>query len=267
MDVRINMQTAEEVLSKTYVSFMKNWGLIQSLRQVAEIALPIAKEQLAQQNAALADFMSKDPDFKKIVVMKDGTEAEWSKEVKTFFGTGMTDTSIGNFTAAIDAASIVFAQSILDDCALSFLRVCAIAAPADWDPYVNDRRVDFNTIKAKNPDTIREELVNAKIEQLGMESLKKKIDLLFALTQPPRDFDPLKNYKYDPDRIEKIDKVRQSIIHRDGMGKPLTDVEENLEYVMKTVSFLLALVNMKYGVKIDPKIMFPNVAKAQEQCG
>ena len=149
MDARINMQTAEEVLSKTYVSFMKNWGLIQSLRQVAEIALPIAKEQLAQQNAVLVDFMSKDPDFKTIVVMKDGTEAEWSKEVKTFFGTGMTDTSIGNFTAAIDAASIVFAQSILDDCALSFLRVCAIAAPSDWDPYVNDRRVDFNTIKAK----------------------------------------------------------------------------------------------------------------------
>jgi hypothetical protein len=261
------MQTAEEVLSKTYVSFMKNWGLIQSLRHVAEIALPIAKEQLAQQNTALVDSMSKDPDFKKIVVMKDGTEAEWSKEVKMFFGTGMTDTSIGNFTAAIDAASIVFAQSILDDCALSFLRVCAIAAPADWDPYVNDRRVDFNTIKAKNPDTIREGLVIAKIEQLGMESLKKKIDLLFALTQPPRDFDPLKNYKYDPDRIEKIDRVRQSIIHRDGMGKPLTDVEENLEYVMKTVSFLLALVNMKYGVKIDPKIMFPNVAKVQEQCG
>src|SRR5579863_4615862 len=49
----IDMQTAEEVLSKTYVSFMKNWSLIQSLRQVAKIALPIAKQQLAQQNAAL----------------------------------------------------------------------------------------------------------------------------------------------------------------------------------------------------------------------
>ena len=267
MDTRIDMHTAEEVLSKTYVSFMKNWGLIQSLRQVAEIALPIAKVQLAEQNATLVDFMSKDPDFKKIVVMKDGTDAEWSKEVKTFFGTGMTDTSIANFTAAIDAACVVFAQSILDDCALSFLRVCAIAAPADWDPYVNDRRVDFNTIKVKNSDTIREELVSAKLEQLGMESLKKKIDLLFALTQPPRNFDPLKNYKYDPDRIEKIDKVRQSIIHRDGMGKPLTDIDEDLEYVMKTVSFLLALVNLKYGVKIDPKIMFTNVAKTQGQGG
>lgn len=42
------------------------------------------------------------------------------------------------------------------------------------------------------------------------------------------------------------------------MGKPLTDVEDDLDYVMKTVSFLLALVNMKYGVRIDPKIMFPN---------
>ena len=61
--------------------------------------------------------------------------------------------------------------------------------------------------------------------------------------------------------------MRQSIIHRDGMGKPLTDLEEDLEYVMKTVSFLLALVNMKYGVKIDPKNMFPNVAEAQGQGG
>lgn len=197
------MPTAEELLSKTYASFMKNWGLIQSLRQVAQIALPVAKEQLAKQNAALVEFMSKDPEFKKIVVMKDGSEAEWSGEVKAFFGTGMTDTSIANFAAAIDAASIVFAQSILDDCALSFLRVCALAVPADWDQYVNDRKVDFNTIKAKDPDGIREVLVSAKLDQLGMESLKKKIDILFALTQPSRDFEPLNDYTFDSDRIEK----------------------------------------------------------------
>jgi hypothetical protein len=261
------MPTAEEVLSETYASFMRSWGIIGSLRQVTEVALPVATEQLLHQNGVLVEAMSKDADYKKIIVSIDGYDKEWSADIKKFFQTGLTTTSIENFTNAIDAASIVFAQSVLDDCALSLLRVCALASPADWEQFVKDRKVDFNSVKEKSSDTIREELVNAKIDQLGMESLKKKIDILFALTKPEPDFDPVNNYKYDVDQLERIDKLRQAVIHHGGIGKAFTGVEGDLQYIKKTVSFLIALVNKKYGVRIDPKALFPthgNVAAAEE---
>lgn len=41
------MPTAEDVLSETFARFMKNWTFITSLRQVADVALPIAEEALA----------------------------------------------------------------------------------------------------------------------------------------------------------------------------------------------------------------------------
>lgn len=261
------MATAEEILSTTYARFMKNWTFIQSLRQVAEVALPIATKELLGQNAALVEAMSKDTDYKKIVVMKDGSETEWSDAVKQIFRIGMTDLSIANFTAAIDGASIVFAQSVLDDCALSFLRVCALAAPKDWDQFINERKVDFTTVREKDSDAIREDLLNAKIEQMGQESLRKKIGMLFALCPPPSGFDPVGHYKFDQDRIDKIDNLRQSIIHHEGMGKQMTGVDGDLQYVLKTVHFLISLVHAKHGVKIDMSTMFPAAATAQASSG
>ncbi|MFZ0272061.1 MAG: hypothetical protein WB524_00720 [Acidobacteriaceae bacterium] len=41
----------------------------------------------------------------------------------------------------------------------------------------------------KDSDAIREDLLNAKIEQMGQESLRKKIGMLFALCPAPSDFD------------------------------------------------------------------------------
>lgn len=258
------MPTAEEIYSETYASFLRSWSVIDSLRQVTEIALPVATEKLSHANETLIEAMSMDPDFKKIIARTDGTETEWSDEIKQLFHTGMTTASIANFTNAIDAASIVFAQSVLDDCALSLLRACAKVAPDDWEQYVRDRKVDFTSLKEKTPDTIREELVNAKIDQLGMESLKKKIDILFALTQPGGNLDLVKDYTYDADQIERIDKLRQHFIHHGGIGEPITGVDDDLQYIKRTVSFLIALVNKKYKIQIDPRAIFPNITKAVE---
>lgn len=251
------MDAADKLLSETYSTFLKNWTVIESLRKVATVALPIATQQLTAQNAALIEIMSKDPDYKKIIVNKEGSATEWGDKVKSILSAGLTNLPLTLFTTAIDAASIVFAQSILDDAVLTFLRVCGLVAPSDWEKYIDARKVDFATIKSKDATTIREELVTANINQLGMESLLKKLDVLFALAPPPPDFKPIEGYKYDRDRIEKIDKLRQSIIHHNAIGTALLGVEEDLTYVKRTINYLIALINKKYGVRLDMAIMFP----------
>lgn len=244
------MASAEEVFSETFGRFMKNWGFISSLRQVTDVALPIAEKAIAGLHAQFVEQIAADPEYKTIIVKLDGSEGTWDQEIKHFFQTGMTDNAMTNARTAIDGASLVFAQSVLDDCAWSYLKVCSLAAPADWEAILKDRKVAFTSM-GRSREEIREELIHDKLDQLERESLLKKVDLLFQLCPPPKDFAPINNYAYDRDRLEAIDNARHSIIHRDGMGKPISDIEETLEYISKTANFLMGLVNKKYGVQLN----------------
>jgi hypothetical protein len=245
------MASAEDVFSETFGRFMKNWAFISSLRQVADVAFPVAEQALAEMHTRFVERVAADPQYKRIIVKLDGGETDWGQEIESFIQQGMTDSAIKNARSAIDGASLVFAQSILDDCAWSYLRVCSIAAPADWDAIIKDKRIEFTSVVNKSADVIREELIHKKLDQLERDSLLNKVDLIFQLCTPPRDFAPINNYAYDKDRLLAIDKARQAIIHRDGMGKPIPKIEEDLEYISKTANFLMGLVNNKYGVQLN----------------
>lgn len=245
------MPTAEDVFSETFARFMKNWAFITSLTQVADVALPVAEEALAAIHKDVIEHMSTDPQYKNIIVKLDGSETTWGDGTKNLLQTGMTESAITNAKAAIDAASLVFAQSVLDDCAWSYLKVCSLANPADWEPIIAEKKATFAAYYGKSQDLIRDEMIQEKLKQLERESLLKKLDLLFQLCTPPKGYAPINNYAYDRDRLEQIDDARHGIIHRNDMGKPLANIDNDLDFISKTANYLLALVNHKYGVQLN----------------
>ncbi len=250
------MPTAEDAFSETFGRFIRNWAVISALRQVTDVGLPLAEEALAGIHAEFVESVAIDPEYKKIFVSLDGSDKPLSHEAKEIIRTGMTQGAITNARAALDAASLVFAQSVLDDCAWSYCRVCALANPDDWDTLIGAKKVDFSALRGKAAEKIREELIEAKLSQLERESLLSKVDLLFRLCPPPKDFAPIGHYVFDRDRLERIDGDRHRIIHSNAFGVALTNVEEDLEFVSKTANYLAALVNQKYGIQFHPLKIF-----------
>jgi hypothetical protein len=250
------MPTAEEVFSETFGRFMLNWSFITSLRQVSEVAFPIAEKELAAMHAGAVEAIATDPDYSKIIVNLDGSHSSWGDQLKQLIRTAMTETAISNARRAVDAASLVFAQSMLDDSAWSYCRVCALIAPQDWEPFVEAKKVDFRTLSKQSAEAIRGELIQATLSQLERDSLLKKVEMLFRLCNPPKGFAPIENYSFDHARLDAIDNRRHSIIHADGLRNQLGNVDDDLTYVIKTGNYLMGLVNQKYGVRVDPLKVF-----------
>lgn len=254
------MPTAEEVFSETFGRFLSNWSFIVSLRQVSEVALPLAEKALAPLHAEVVEFIASDPDYSKIFVKLDGSPSSLSDDLKQFIRASMTVTAVANARKAIDAASLVFAHSLLDDFVWSCCRVCSIIAPQDWDPFVEKKKVHFAMLRGSSAEAIRDELIQETLSQLERESLLKKVDMLFRLCNPPKDFAPMSNYTFDRKRLAAIDNQRHRIIHANGLKAEIENVDDGLEYVIKTSNFLMGLVNQRYGVRIHPLKVFAQPA-------
>jgi hypothetical protein len=247
------MAAAEELFTETFRRFNNNWNVILSLRQFVAATGTVAPLALKEYHAGIMDLASTDSGFRKIFGDADRPA---NPEVLAFLQTQMTALVLNNASAAIDAASLVFAQSIVDDAAWSYLKVSAIVDPAAWETMFEDKKVSFKDAQAKTYEDIRAEFIDAKLKQIGRESLLTKIDLLFKLCTPPKDYAPMNNYSYDRARIEKIDGQRHSMIHENGFGTALPTLAEDLEYLSRTAWFLMGLLNQRHNLKIDMRQFF-----------
>lgn len=241
-------QRAQEMFTDTHSRYTKNWTVIISLRQFRDAALNAAAEQLAEQHAAFVGSMNTNPRYRGIFT---NPEQPIGEEILRTIQTQMTEGVVLNAHAAIDAASIIMAQSILDDCAWSYLKVCAMIAPEDWRTQIDARKIDLKAVREQKYEDLRDGLIEARLEQIGRESVLVKIDLLFALCRPPTDYAPMNNYAYDRDRLERIDKTRHTIIHENGFTTPLDMIEEDLEFISKTAWFVMGLANQKYDLRLE----------------
>ena len=157
---------------------------------------------------------------------------------------------LSSASAAIDAASLVFAQSIVDDAAWSYLKVCATVDPAAWEGQIDDRKVGVKDLKAKSYEDIRAELIELGSSRLVANHSSQNRPHVPS-SAPAEGFRAAQQLRsHDRSEIEKIDGQRHNMIHENGFGTPLPTLEEDLEYLKKTAWFLMGLVNKKHGLMI-----------------
>lgn len=96
------------------------------------------------------------------------------------------------------------------------------------------------------------EAVLAKhLKQLENEKLLKKVDSVIARCHPESEWFKVPSYRFDPNRIEELDKKRIDIVHRDALGMHIPKALDSAEYLVRTALFLISLVGRHYGLQFD----------------
>ena len=168
---------------------------------------------------------------------------------------------------AVDAASLVFAHSILDYCVNECCRISAAAGIEDWESDVGNRKIGVAEIKGVDYATVLRQMVDAFVEEQGhRKSLVKRIDLLNQKCQPVPPFvrDELP-YTYERDRVARIDLRRQEIVHRTAFNMPLESIEDDLNYLDATTAFVMHLVSHKYRLPISVEFWMKYCQKRAEE--
>jgi hypothetical protein len=235
-------EEAEELFTVTVVRGIIGWDTIRSFRHVAEAGLPHAATVVSTEHEAMLQ--------------------SFTKHKEAFLGGRPFDLLRGDLTrqtlegaqASVDAASLVFMHSIVDDAALNYCRVTALMKPEDWEHWVEDKKFGLKELREHGYKALLKGALERRLKELKGESIMEKAEMLFRLCKPPRGFRPVENYVYDRNRISDLDERRHKIIHADELGTSLPSAEEDLKYLLNTLHYFYSIVSKAYGLQVPKSL-------------
>lgn len=244
---------AEQLFSETYGRTLRTWGTVATFRQTVQLGLPTATDARTQGVRSLYDALVSDPQYKDLITNREAFLAAMPKDKFVELSVHrVLETSVNS----LDAATILFAHSMIDGAAFDYCRVTALHAPEDWESDFSTKQVPLSVVRKMPFEEIRDAKLREALRALERESLREKIDRLHARCRPPNGWSPMNGYVFDLGRIEGLDRLRQEIVHGKALGQPIPNVDDEFDYMNRTCLYFMGLVNLKYNLKIDPQLAF-----------
>jgi hypothetical protein len=163
----------------------------------------------------------------------------------------LTKLTVDQAMAGAEAASLIFAHTILDDLATSILGFLADAQPDQWEEKVRDRKLSLADSKQSSFAELRDRLVRDYVAQLSKDkSLPKRIGMAFKESNASREL--ITDFSYDEGRMEKLDELRHSFIHKDALGTRIPTLDDDLNFMHRTGIAMLAAVSLHLSVQASP---------------
>jgi len=247
------MAQASGLFTKVFITLTQKWSDTYTFRRLVDLGLPHAAKVTAADNLRAAQRFLADRGNDRLFLDKAKfLELSGGAQV---IGAAMTREQLAAFRASVDAASLVFMHSALDGAAYDLCQVTTLVASSDWEPILAEQKVQLSDVKSVGYEAIFKKKLVHYLTAFERESLLKKVDRLFQLCRPPSGFAPILGYRFDRDMLQALDRTRHDIIHGNIAAGLPGDIEASVEFLLNTGLFLLALVNHRYDVKLDPSYL------------
>lgn len=236
--------------------YINLWSNVDNLRIVAEAGVSQAKTVLEEANINFMKRVLSDPQFNEMFVNKD----EFIKTMGMQAGTIMTEKMLSIAAISRDAASVVFAHSILDAFLFVLCKIGFDADPQSIEKFIEKRQISYKAARDKTTEQVRQELLGNYLSALERESLLRKCDVLYQQCNPKAGFSGVANYEFDQTKLSAFDELRHDIVHGLRIDRPINNIEDQLEYARNTGFHFMAMLNSRYELKLNAAVLLESFA-------
>ena len=137
--------TANARFTQLFRRLNNGWSVLMSFRAVAKAGMPHARPFLARQYADVIDEWECTGVVSRVVIgIKD---SDGLSRVSQILKKGLTEQAMSNAALALDAASIVFGHSVVDEAVSDCLEITTIVAPQFWEAEVAQKRATLDELR------------------------------------------------------------------------------------------------------------------------
>ncbi|HEX6803358.1 MAG TPA: hypothetical protein VF133_06725 [Terriglobales bacterium] len=258
-DVVFPSMSSDEQFTIAFSRMTRGWAVVDSFRRIGFAGIPQATRIVAHEHTTFVADLAASGKLSEIIVGVRGPEdlektAIWLREK-------LTEQAVKNASYSIDAASFVFAHSILDEGLSSFLQITSETAREFWEKRLEEKAVPLALVRAQPTDKILSSFIAKEIRKVRRNaSLIDKCDLLHAICRPSG---PPANpeYNFDQGRLSELDKLRHDVVHGDLLGSEIADAATKLDYLQQTWIYFFVMLHKTFGLRVDPS----KFSRAQKQ--
>jgi hypothetical protein len=227
----------------------ENWSFVQAFHECFSVTLPgLPNALIPYLDASVRNTMGEDfpavSDELNMKIMR-GMAAQKEKLAKS----------------VVDAATVVLVQATLDSAVNQYLVLLAQVDPTIWEGDLKDATVRLGELECSSYSSLlaRNALVFAK--SLSSKSLSKKVQLI--LDRCGRDsIEPAStDFHFDIPRLKAFDDCRHDVAHGRGMGITISNMDEVMLFLWRTLWTLENVIAARVGFQRDP---IPEIENATE---
>jgi hypothetical protein len=244
------METPEQLYAQVFWRITASFGEIATFRQVANHGYPQARVAvLAETKQLVRDFVT-DPHYDKWLTDKQGfLNAVGGMES---FAESSAARKLEIFKSSVDAASLVFAHSVVDAAAQDLTRIVATIDPASFEERLGKKTFSLDEIKSFSYDQLRRLKIDELVSATERKSLLEKCDLLHSLCKPDAKFEFIRHFQFDRERLEHLDLLRHRVVHEPRIATVARVSDAELLFLKNSAIHLMGLLNFRHKLKMDP---------------
>lgn len=244
----------DEQFTVAFSRMTRGWATVDSFRRIGFAGIPYAAEIVAQEHSSLIADLTATGKLSEFII--GITSSEDLQKTGDWLRQRLTEQAVKNAACSIDAASLVFAHTILDDGLSAFLKTSSDVAPAYWQKRIEKKNVSIALLNGHSCDEILRSVVAKELEGIRRNaSLIEKCDLLHGVCKPSKGTPVHPEYKFDVATLSEVDKLRQQLVHGDLLGEEISDAPKKLEYLRQTWMYFFVMMHQSFGLRIDPAML------------
>lgn len=145
---------------------------------------------------------------------------------------------------ALDTSTLIFAHTILDETLSECCRISFFASPADWFPFVEERKVKLGELN--KVQSVRKEKTWEFVCELQHESIMRRFDMLHKICVPKLKKKLLPTAWISRDKLEAFDQLRHQAVHGKRFLREVPDIDEQIFFAKRSGMSILLLIWQAY---------------------